>query len=267
MANVVLVKGNIIGMSGCHVVKEFCLVSEYYAEYALKVIEGDLILDEHAQTLPYCIYAATRGVSTLGIGTLQVLFRPLNIYSLYQREINKIQELMQVPIPQHLQSVQYRILYIGVVSVLEFFLTELFCSLVLGDKDYYDSFISNSQVKIPLSKLEQSAANMQKTIHKAIHDYNAHDLKKMSKLYKKVLDVSFPDYSNLASNIETRHDMVHRNGFEVSDKTIKYIDITKDRLLSLIDTCNEFVEQLWRNMQTPVRKWNEDIRLFEHGNA
>ena len=262
-----MVKGNIVGMSGCHVVKEFiCLVSESYQDYALKVIEGDLTLDEHTQTLPYCIYAATGGVSALGIGVIQVIYRPVNIYSLYQQEIFKIQELMQIPIPQHLQSVQYRILYISIVTVLEFFLTELFCSLVLGDKEYYDSFISNSQVKIPLNKLEQSAANMQETIHKAIHDYNAHDIKKMSKLYKKVLDVSFPDYSNLASKIITRHDMVHRNGFKVGDKTIKYIDVTNDMLISLIDTCNVFVEQLWSNLQIPLRNWDEDIKLFEHGN-
>lgn len=46
MKNFVLVKGNIIGMAGCHVARNFvCLVPVSYQNAAMSVIEGDLILD------------------------------------------------------------------------------------------------------------------------------------------------------------------------------------------------------------------------------
>jgi len=262
MANVVLVKGNIVGMAGSHVARNFvCLVPDSCQHTALSVIEGDLILDEHSQILPYCIYAATGGVSTLGLDIFQITPHPSNVFLLFKQEINKIQELLQVPIPQHLQNDYNRLLYISVVGALEFFITELFASFVMGDKDYFDAFIEKSQVKVPLSKLEESASDIPQTIHKAIHEYNAHDLRKMNNLYKAVLNISFPDYGDLSSKIKTRHDLVHRNGYEVKDRTIKYIEITPDMIVELISICNVFTEQLMSNLQTLIEKWDRDTEI------
>lgn len=263
MANVVLVKGNIVGMAGSHVARNYvCPVPDSYQNAAMSVIEGDLILDEHSRILPYCIYAATREISTLGLGILQITPHPSNVFLLFKQEINKIQELLQVPIPQHLQKDHNRLLYISVVGALEFFITELFASFVMGDKDYFDAFIEKSQVKVPLSKLEESASDIPQTIHKAIHEYNAHNLQKMNKIYKTVLNVSFPEYSELASKIKTRHDLVHRNGYEVKDRTIKYLEITPNMIDKLISICNVFTEQLMNNMQTLIEKWDRDTETI-----
>lgn len=236
MKSFVLVKGNIIGMAGCHVARNFvCLVPDSYQNSAMSIIEGDLILDKNSRILPYCIYAATGGVSTLGLNILQITPHPTDVFSLYKQEIYKIQELLQVPIPQHLQNDLNRLLYINVVGALESFITELLGSFVMGDKVYFDAFIEKSQVRIPLSKLIESASDIPQAIHKAIHEFNAHDLRKMNNLYKAVLDISFPDYGELSSKIKTRHDLVHRNGYEVKDKTIKYIEITPSMILELIN--------------------------------
>ena len=131
----------------------------------------------------------------------------------------------------------------------------------MGDKDYFDAFIEKSQVKVPLSKLEESASDIPQTIHKAIHEYNAHDLRKMNNLYKAVLNISFPDYGDLSSKIKTRHDLVHRNGYEVKDRTIKYIEITPDMIVELISICNVFTEQLMSNLQTLIEKWDRDTEI------
>lgn len=262
MKNFVLVKGNIIGMAGCHVARNFvCLVPDSYQNAAMSVIEGDLILDKNSPILPYCIYAATGGVSTLGSNILQITPHPTNVFSLFKQEIYKIQELLQVPIPQHLQNDHNRLLYINVVGALESFITELFGSFVMGDKDYFDAFIEKSQVRIPLNKLIESASDIPQTIHKAIHEFNAHDLRKMNNLYKAVLDIPFPDYGELSSKIKTRHDLVHRNGYEVKDKTIKFIEITPSMILELISICNAFTEQLMINLQTHIEKWDRETEI------
>lgn len=262
MGNVVLVKGNIVGMAGSHVARNFvCPVPDSYQSAAMSVIDGDLILDEHSRILPYCIYAATRGISTLGLDTLQITPHPSNVFLLFKQEINKIQELLQVAIPQHLKSDLNRLLYISVVGALESYITELLCSFVMGEKEFFDAFIEKSQVRIPLSKLEESASDIPQTIHKAIHEFNAHDLRKMNNLYKAVLKISFPDYGDLSSKIKTRHDLVHRNGYEVKDRTIKYIEITPDMIVELISICNVFTEQLMSNLQTLIEKWDRDTEI------
>ena len=138
---------------------------------------------------------------------------------------------------------------------------ELLGSFVMGDKDYFDAFIEKSQVRIPLSKLIESASDIPQAIHKAIHEFNAHDLRKMNNIYKAVLNISFPDYGELSSKIKTRHDLVHRNGYEVKDKTVKYIEITHSMILELISICNAFSEQLMIILQTHIEKWDRDTEI------
>lgn len=257
MENIVLVKGNIIGKSGCHVVKEMICPLVIDENDVVEVYDGDLILDNTYRSKSYCVYAATVGIVTMGKAILQVLNRPNSVYLMYQKEMEKCRDFLQISMPQHLQSDYYRHLYINIIGVLEFFLTELLESLVLGDKNNYSEFINKSNFKIPLSKLEESAFDMQNTIHKAIHDINAHDLKKIGSIFNNVFGVVFPDYSLLGKKIKTRHDLIHRNGYGVASKTITYVEVTNDMILSLMDTCNSFTNQLMSNLQDKINKWNE----------
>ncbi len=55
--------------------------------------------------------------------------------------------------------------------------------------------------------------------------------------------------------------MVHRNGYEVKDKTIKYIEITPSMILELISICNAFTEQLMINLQTHIEKWDRETEI------
>ena len=55
MRNIVLVKGNIIGTAGHHHATEWvALAPESWEGEAAQVIEGDLVLDEKYQIIPYC---------------------------------------------------------------------------------------------------------------------------------------------------------------------------------------------------------------------
>lgn len=261
MRNIVLVKGNIIGKSGNHIVKEwFALVSCDIEKYVEIVVDGDLVLDTNYSAMPYYIYAATGGVSTGVSNCICTLSRPPMVLQLYKDEIGKIQELMKVPIPKHLVSTYYMQLFIGVIGALELFLDELLSCLVLGQKEFYDAFLNNCSYKIPLSKVEDSAQNMQKTIFQIIHNEVSHRLDKMGKLYKEVLGVDFPPVGKMSEKIKTRHDLVHRNGFQVNDKSLRFVDISDKDILSLIGTSNNFIDSLYRSLEEKgcIAKWNED---------
>lgn len=66
MKDIVFVKGNIIGKSGCHVVKEMIsLLTDLDEDNVVEVYEGDLILDDTYKAKPYCIYAVHKGSGTM----------------------------------------------------------------------------------------------------------------------------------------------------------------------------------------------------------
>lgn len=267
MKNIVLVKGNIIGMSGNHVIKNwYALVSCNIETEVEEVIEGDLVLDKYYIARPYCIYAATGNVSTITHDCICTLPRPSMVLQLYKDEIEKIQELMNVSIPEKLVSTYYRQLYIGGVGTLELFLDELLSCLVLGYKEFYENFIKKTAYKIPLSKVEESAKNMQKTIFQLIHNEVSHRLDKMGIIYHDIFDVAFPPIGKMSEKIKTRHDLVHRNGFQVKDKSLKYMNIAKSDVISFIEASNEFVTLLYNSLEGKgcISKWSEDYDWITH---
>ncbi len=270
MRDIVLVKGNIIGRSGNHVIKGWvALASSNVEKEAAEVMEGDLILDNNYSAKPYCIYVATGGVSTIAKNCICVLPHPSMVLQLYKNEIIKIHELMNVLVPEHLKSTHFRQQYIDVIGSLELFINELLACLVLGQKEFYDVFISKSAYKIPLSKIVESANNLQKTIYKLIHTEVSHRLDRMGKIYHDVFDIFFPPLGKLGEKIKTRHDLVHRNGFQVKDKSLEYMDVSSDDVLSLIKVSNEFVETLYDSIEKKgiIGKWDEDydwINKTEH---
>lgn len=182
------------------------------------------------------------------------------VLQLYKNEIIKIHELMIVIVPKHLMSTHFRQQYIDVIGSLELFINELLACLVLGQKEFYDAFISKSAYKIPLSKIVESANNLQKTIYQLIHTEVSHRLDRMGKIYHDVFDVDFPPLGKLGEKIKTRHDLVHRNGFQVKDKSLEYMDVSSEDVLSLIKVSNEFVDSLYDSLEKKgiIGKWNED---------
>lgn len=261
MRDIVLVKGNIIGRSGNHVIKGWvALASRNIEKEALEVTEGDLILDNNYSAKPYCIYVATGGVSAIANNCIFVLPHPSMVLKLYKNEIIKIHELMNVLVPEHLKSTHFRQQYIDVIGSLELFINEMLASLVLGQKEFYNAFISKSAYKIPLSKIVESANNLQKTIYQLIHTEVSHRLDRMGKIYHDVFDIDFPPSGKLGEKIKTRHDFVHRNGFQVKDKSLEYMDVSSEDVLSLIKVSNEFVETLYESIVKKgiISKWDED---------
>ena len=261
MRDIVLVKGNIIGKSGNHVIKGWVALASCEIEKdAVEVIEGDLFLDKNYSTKPYYIYVSTGEVTAIANNCICVLPHPSMVLKLYKDEIGKIHELMNVPVPEHLKSTYYRQQYIDVIGSIELFISELMSCLVLGQKDFYDAFISNSAYKIPLNKIEECANNMQKTIYKLIHSEVSHRLDKMEEIYHGVFNVDFPPLGKISEKIKTRHDLVHRNGFQVKDKSLKYVNISAEDILSLINVSNEFVDALYMSFENKgiITRWNDD---------
>lgn len=259
MGNKVYVKGNIFSTSGYHLGKEFvCGAPEKYSAGAVKVLFGDLQLDSNVHLEPYYMYIAEGDIAVAG-GDIAILHSPSSVFDLYNSEIEKIEKLSTLSVPADLQSTFYRQLFIGVIGAFELFMTEILTSLVMGDEQYYHDFIKKTDCKISLKDIELGAPILDQAIYKVIHDINAHNLKKMRSLFKNVFNVEIPDTSRLGRFIEKRHDLVHRSGNSVEDRTLRYIEIPRDELLELIKVSNEFVNGMMAVLEDPIKQWEEDL--------
>lgn len=257
MERIVFVEGNIIAYSGNHLAKGLvCFATDEYKEKAVEVINGDLELYEHNRIIPFYTYAARGGVTSLG-HNLGVVHSPSNVLNLYKEEIEKIKRLLNLVVPEDLRPTHNRHLFIGVIGTLELFLSEMISCLVLGEEQFYHNFIENTSYKISLKDIEEGGQMLDKAIYKVIHNINAHKLKEIKDVFKNVFDVNIPNTTELGRYIEKRHDLVHRNGNRVDDRTLRYVDITDRILQDLILVVDTFVDHLMDALVLPIEKWNE----------
>jgi len=260
MRNIVFVKGNIIGTAGIHYATGWvALAPECWEKEAAQVIDGDLVLDEKYQIIPYCIYCATGGVSALGLNTISASYGPTSIIEQYHNNIQETKQLIQVVIPKQLRSNYYRLLYIGIIGCLESFITELLACLVLGNSVFFHSFVNKYNYKLSLNEVEKFSNNMLFSVFEIIYKINAHDLKKIKEVITQVFSIDFPSIAELGAMIKTRHDLVHRNGYKIKNNILIQEDITTSDLLSLIEACDIFVNELTKNLTSSIKKWESEM--------
>ena len=257
MKDLVYVNGNIVAKSGRHLAKEWItLAPNEYKCNAAKVIEGDLYLDEKNQLLSYLRYAASGGVSSLIIGGIETIPSPKNIRELYDDDVKKIEELLQFQVPEHLESDRNRHLYVGIISDLELFLTELLSCLVLGNEHYYNRFIENTDCVDTTKMNKEELYNAPLKIHRYIHkNYNYHRLYDVGIIYTAVFNTDFPKYDRLQKMIDTRHDLAHRGGYTLKEHQIVHLNVTQDMVYNLIKECDIFINDLINMLKEPIAKW------------
>lgn len=256
MRNIVLVKGNIIGTAGHHYATEWvALAPESWQTEAVQVIDGDLVLDENYQIMPYCIYCATGGVTALGVNMISASYGPTYIKEQYHCSIQETKQLLQIVVPEQLHSNYYKLIYIGVIGCLESFITELLACLVLGNRDFFSLFVQKYNYKISLGEIENLSKNMLHTVFDIIYKINAHDLKKIKDLYSQVFSINFPSTAELGKMIKIRHNLVHRNGYKIDHNVLKQEDINTTDILLLINVCDKFVEELFNELSDCINKW------------
>ena len=258
MGRIIFVEGNIIAYKGNHVAKNLvALAGNDYKDKAIEVIEGDLNLYKNGQMIPYYTYAASKGITAAG-GSLGLIHAPTNVLDIYKEEIEKIKRISSLQIPNNLQSTLYRQLFVGVIGALELSITEFFTCLILGDEYYYREFINKTDYKISLKDLDLGGATLDKAIYDVIHNLNTHRLDKIKVLIKDVFDINMPNYTDLGRYIKLRHDLVHRCGNCVGNRSLKYVDITKDTLTKLIHICDEFVDEFMVAFEKPIEHWDSN---------
>ena len=98
----------------------------------------------------------------------------------------------------------------------------------------------------------------EKLAKEAMLDILYHNLSKVSHMYKSTFKIAFPDFSQISSDIVTRHDLVHRNGKTKKEGQMIVVDeLSVDKVISRIEN---FVALLDRELKS--NEESEEIKTF-----
>jgi hypothetical protein len=138
-------------------------------------------------------------------------------------------------------------IYIGAITCFETYLSDAFINTVLSKDEYIRAFFSSfkdfKSQKFGVDELFTYVDRYEEIAKKAMMDVIYHNLPKVSHMYKEALDISFPDFSGIQSDIATRHDLVHRNGKTKEGKAIVVDQLLVDQVILRVESFVKEIDQ------------------------
>ena len=142
-----------------------------------------------------------------------------------------------------------RLLYAHAVTLVEAYLSGAFVQTVLADPVLIGKLVE-AHPKLGDQKVSvREALDAETALRRKVKGYLAHvvyhRLDEVRRMYKSVLDVELPDTGALEEAIETRHDVVHRNG---KTKEGEDVAVDRDGVLDLLGAVEAFVGAVDRQL-------------------
>lgn len=173
------------------------------------------------------------------------IFSNTEFYSNFLRELDYIERLSKLEVPNNLLQAHYRNLYSSIIGNMETYLSDAFINTTLSKEELIERFFSGFKdfrnESINMSELYQKAKDVHKIARNRMLDVLYHNIPKVKGMYKDILDVEFPVFGHIMKAVEIRHHTVHRNG---KDKDGNNIAISKEMLDTLIADVKTWVETI-----------------------
>lgn len=173
-----------------------------------------------------------------------------SFYDSFQNEISNVRQLNEIQLESpELLIVLKRQLYITAIGALETFLSETFINVTNENSDYFRNFVETypnfKERKFQLNEIYGEYDKLQDTAKKEMLEVIYHNLAKVRNMYVSTFKIEFPDISELSKAVNTRHDLVHRNG-----KTKDGADVTvnKEIVTELLNQISIFVEHISKSL-------------------
>jgi hypothetical protein len=141
-----------------------------------------------------------------------------------------------------------RLLYAAVITAMETYLSDTLKKQVINRDAIKRKFIRNHKAfqekKFTISNIFEQLDNINESILMEIDKISFHNLNTIPDLYKSVLSTSFPknELAELKPAVLNRHDIIHRNGKNVLDKTLNIDMADVEKLILLVDTCIKYID-------------------------
>lgn len=136
--------------------------------------------------------------------------------------------------------------FIHLITILEAYLSDSLINTIRKNKNFLRRLVETTpqfeKEKFSLSDIFRKFDSIEENMIKYLSDLIYHDIAKIQHIYKDVLDVDFPEnLDDIYRAINTRHDLVHRNG---KMKDGKMIILSNEDLYFLMEILTNFIQFL-----------------------
>jgi len=179
-----------------------------------------------------------------------------DFYKNFTRGISDLRELNSInTINTSARQALSKQIYIGTITCLETYLADAFINTVLDQEKYLRDFFKTFPIfkgqTIEISNIFGYVDKVKDEAKKEMRKVLYHNLPFVTKMYKVVLDVTFPLSSLIHRAVKTRHDLVHRNGKNIEDNAEVYVDA--EIITELLTEIESFVGEI--NTQVFAKAW------------
>lgn len=173
-----------------------------------------------------------------------------NFLQTFQNDIADLRQLSWITLDDwQLKEKHNRHLFVAAISSMEVFLSDTLINLVFQNEGYLEKFVTTykgfKETKILLSNIYDEYSKIREKVSQELLKIGFHNLVTVRTLYHGTFNVEFPSIKELMELVNTRHDLVHRNG-----KTKDDIDISMDakKLEKSIGAIEKFVLEIAERM-------------------
>ena len=142
-------------------------------------------------------------------------------------------------------AVLARLLFSHVITLVEVYLSDAFVNTVRSDDALVRRAVETiphfAKRKVPLADVFAGTESVKAEVDRYLVGFVWHRLGDVKQMYRDVLDVSLPDYSDLYKAVLVRHDLIHRNG---KTKEGDDVSVTWDGVLGLASLAESFVSDI-----------------------
>lgn len=138
-----------------------------------------------------------------------------------------------------------KLYYSNVISLMEQYLSGLFINEITKNRKYLIKLSSHGKFNadnLPLVKVINLSMNdIDNILIDKMKNLVWHRLNDIEGYFKHVFNIKFNISRELLSLLETRHDLIHRNGFNMDGQETQ---ITEDKLVNCIRVVEDFINDI-----------------------
>jgi hypothetical protein len=160
----------------------------------------------------------------------------------------RIRDLLQSQSPTEHSNTLNQLFFANAVTLMETYLSDTFINRVLADKKLLRRLFESSpefhKERVAKSEIFRVADNATEEAKKYLVRVLWHNLPKVERMYRDVLQVDIRKHMPpLTKAIETRHDIVHRNGRSKDGTTVIITSQDVGKLVEAVQDLAEHVEK------------------------
>jgi len=141
-----------------------------------------------------------------------------------------------------------KLYFSNVISLMEKYLYDLFIYEISNDRVALVKLGTQNRFKLESLKIPYLLHNcVEDFIINSMKNLVWHRLNDVDVFYKNVLNIPFNINSNLLGKLKVRHDIVHRNGYDLNGNKV---EISDHELDDCISTTNTFIKDIDKKYQS-----------------